>query len=182
MLAFLERHKGNIANLWAPLTTIVANSLVVVAILIAYMTYHQEQAATEIDASLRYVERFNSGEILAARNAVFQSWAKYQLHPTGTFTREALDALIDRMIEEDEGSGSFGLRTSLVNLVAFFDGAQACLDAGGCDEMFLMAQIGDYARDFHCIYAGFILEQSSSSHLSGFGEGLAEIAAQRRAC
>ncbi len=178
MLNWVQRHQSSIADFWAPLTSILANVLVVVALIIAFLTYHQQQRDAAVAASMSYVNQFNSGEILQARNTVFRSWLPYDFNRTdGILPKAALDALVLRVLSADEEADpTYRLRTALVNIVAFYDSVAACARSQVCDNELLAQHLEGYGLDFLCLHQSFIEDQISQSHLTGFGAGLMAFA------
>jgi hypothetical protein len=174
MLSWLRKHQDIITGLWVPLSSLAANLLVVAALVIAFLTFQQQQRDAAVAASMNYVDQFNSGAILDARNVVFRSWLPYNFDVTGAaLPKSALDALVSRvLLADEEQDKTYRLRTSLVNIVAFYDSVAACIRSMVCNSVLLREHLGGYGHDFLCLYQSFIEDQVIHSQLAGFGSGL----------
>lgn len=182
VLSWLRRHKANIRDIWSPISTIVANILVAAALMVAVLTYCQQQRQTEVEASLSYVERFSDGAILAARNALFDSWKGYDFTTLSSgLSSEAAEALVTRVMAVEQAGGN-DLLTPITEIATFIDGAQICIEQSICNSDVINRQMGDYARTFYCLYRSVIDGQRRRGQMSGYGTGLERIAALAGGC
>lgn len=179
---WLWKHRRWLAEVWAPATSILANLIVVATVILAVATYQQQQATTAQQASLGYVERFNSGEVLDARNVIYESWLPYDLSGVEAVSPDVVKELLHRMLSGADQEAGTRMRIAMATIVTFFDGVQACLAEAVCGAGVLTSQLGEYAVDFHCLYGGVIKEEATTRRLVTFGEGLEAFASRVRSC
>lgn len=177
MWSWLRKHRKDLSEIWAPITSIVSSVLVVATVVLAAATYWQQQGLAAAQASLAYVERFSSGEVLEARNLIYSTWLPYDFSALETIEPSVADALVDGILTSSDQRGQgIPLRVAVAEIVAFFDGVNGCGEIGVCDRTVLQAQMGEYARDFYCLYKGALQKEAKLRRLPSFGRGLEAFA------
>lgn len=165
-------------------TTIVGNATLIIAIVIAYLTFKETTENSRVEKSLSYVNSFNSGELMHARNVVYRVWKDYDINeraPGGS--RDVINAIVERVTEGHDRNGpERAIKTSIVNITTFFDGVAVCARSNVCDRKILQAQLGPYARSFHCLYAAWIDAERTNYNLPALGIGLVELAEDEGRC
>lgn len=164
------------------LIALVANVTVVLGILIALLGLWNERSAGRISASLDYVDRFNEGAVLEARNTTYRAFLALGLDqlPADGLTAEAQSALIEALMATQERPGE--LELALVNITDFYDSLNACARTAVCDESILEAQVGPYGTRFFCFFRPYVLRVREESRVPRFGEGLEHFAAASGGC
>lgn len=182
MLGWLQKHQVAIREVWLPASSVAANLLVAAALMVAVLSYCQQQRQTAVEASLSYVERFSDGAILTARNALFDSWKSYDFSMVSNgLSREEAEALVSRVVAAEKKVGN-DLLTPISEIVTFIDGAQICIDQSICDRDVLHRQMGEYARTFYCLYRSVVEAQRRRAHMMGFGTGVEQFANNAGGC
>jgi hypothetical protein len=178
-----KEHREVIEGVWAPLSTIAANCVIVATLLLALATYFQAQKTSQVEASLGYVDTFNGGEVLAARNIIYRSWIPYDFSGTSEgVSREVVDEILARVVPDISSTEGIEHRTSVATIVTFFDSAQACIGQEVCATEVFLRQAGEYARDFHCLYEPIIRNERERGRLVAYGVGLEAIAEKMGGC
>lgn len=183
IVAWTRKQQPVIEGLLAPISTIVANIIIVGTLLLALATYFQAQGLGQVEASLGYVDRFNSAEILQARNLIYESWLPYDFSGAGSgLSAEVVEALLDRVVPKVTTDAGVEHRLAVAVIVNFFDSASTCIDQGACSGDVLYSQVGEYGRDFYCLYRSVINTETERGRLMSFGTGLASISARKGGC
>jgi hypothetical protein len=171
-----KRRQGTIEGFWAPLSSIAANIVVVATLILALATYYQAQGQGQAEASLGYINRFNEGSILEARNLIYRSWLPYDFSGTNAaLDQEVIDALLERVVPDVSTPEGLDHRLAIAGIVAFFDSAQTCVEQKACDGDVLRSQLGEYGRDFYCLYQSLIDRERQRGRLISFGGGLEQF-------
>lgn len=169
----LKQHQNSLEHVWLPISSLFANAMIVLTVVLGFATYYQAQGLGQVEASLGYVDTFNSGEVLEARNLIYRSWLPYDFSSANTgVSRDVIDALLDRIVPSVSSTEGVEHRIAVAVIVAFFDTAQACISLGACNESVLQAQAGEYGRDFFCLYRPIIKREQARGQLVSFGSGL----------
>ena len=153
----------------ADVTTVFANGAVILALLIAYITYQAQRDAeasaaeralelAKFEYSVRTVSQLAEGRIGEARDYLY-----------GELLRAGFDQLADlpddaglraRIIEAmaETAEEPQRLKLSVAAVVDYYDHVAACLKTNLCDEAVLREHVGDYARRFACFFDATIKE------------------------
>ncbi|SEP63534.1 hypothetical protein SAMN05428969_0239 [Devosia sp. YR412] len=181
--AWLKKHQKEIDGIWSPLSTIFANTIIVLTVVLALATYYQAQGLGQVEASLGYIDTFNGGEVLEARNLVYKSWLPYDFSGNDAgISREVIDALLDRVVPNIGTLEGLEHRLAVAVIVAFFDSAEVCIAQSACSASVLEAQVGEYGRDFYCLYQPIIDREKDRGKLVAFGAGLRSVALRMGGC
>lgn len=183
LYVWLNKHRRAIERLWGPLSTIMANIVIILTLILALASYYQSQKLSQVGASLSYVDRFNEGEILASRNLIYRRWLPYDFSQSeAARSNEVINELLVRMIPANATEENVEHRLAVAVIVAYFDSAQACISQGTCGGGIIEAQIGVYARDFYCLYRPIIERDQARANMPAFGSGLRALALRLGGC
>jgi hypothetical protein len=139
--------------------------------------------AQEIDRdallrSLSYVEAYGSGELLGARENLFDFWIAHQedvavLLGEGV-SRRSYSNFLNSAFEEAEDS--VDLYQAVYQVTYLFDQVHFCRSSGLCREEILEAYFCPIATRFISTYSPIIERNRSSSGIETFGAGLEAFA------
>ncbi|GGL74283.1 hypothetical protein [Wenxinia marina] len=174
---------GSRTDRWVAATQIVANLGVIAALVLAGLTLEQDRRFVRGAASDELVATFHGDRLAEARGILFELWAGRDLSALAQtdLPRSTVDALVSRMIRTATVDRTAVLR-AIADIASFFDGLEACLASGRCDDVELSRRLGGYALDFECIYRGQIEEMRTRMLLADLGRGLQEFAAIQGSC
>lgn len=172
-----RRHAQAAAELLAPL----AHLAVVLGIVVAGFAYLSEIQRSKIDASISYLERFNTDRVLDDRNTVYAFWRAQDRDILNLMSPNVFEQFILKEIGQAPATEH---EIPLVNLVDFFDGMQVCIATGVCEAEVLRAVLMEYAVNLHCNYRAFIIGQRDpiQGGLASFGLGLEEFIGNNGTC
>jgi len=180
---WLKKRQKPIEGLWLPLSAIFANAIIAVTLVLGFASYYQAKGLGQVEASLGYVDTFNGGEVLQARNLIYRSWLPYDFSTSNTaLSRGVIDALLERIVADVSTSEGVDHRLAVAVIVAFFDSVQACVSEGACSDTVLRSQVGEYGRDFYCLYKPIIERERARGKLVSFGSGLETVADKAGGC
>lgn len=156
---------------------LLAHLAVVIGIIVAGIAYLSETRQARLNAAMAYLERFNTGQTLEARNAIYVFWRK-----TGRETVMRIGPANAKILalKDIRVAPAAQHELPVVNLVDFFDGLNLCIETGVCEPRPLQAELHGYARNLLNLYGGFITEMrdQKTGGLSGFGKGLEAFVAR----
>ncbi|WP_147440349.1 hypothetical protein [Notoacmeibacter ruber] len=158
----------------------VATFLTVLIALIAFLQDLRQSEAQRLhdqrlerrEASLEVVNRFSSGEVLAARLLILRGLMMVgpdQLQSVSTDSDSMAD--LARVMATATGD-PIAYDQSLFVIADFYDSAYSCVEAGICDEATLNAQIGSYGARFHCFFRPVIGRLQADYRIDGLGKGV----------
>ena len=163
-------------------TTVIANILVPVTIGFAGYSLLQDSWQEKSNAAQRQIELFYSGNMGEAQRILFALWDDVDLTVLRSpQSRSFIDAFVERAVaasDLDQGE----VASAIVNLASYFDRVETCVASGQCDEDEILNQLGQYGRDFHCIYAGQIDALRQGSLILKLGEGLESFSGRMGGC
>jgi hypothetical protein len=165
-------------------STIVANTAVAVTLGVALVTYLNEIKTQGRAAALSYVENFNDEPLLDARNSLYALWSSIELPSVsmGSIKPKLLYELFARQLDAETQADALAIRTSVINIADYLDGANTCLDEGVCDERIIREQLGAYARNFYCLYEELIEAEAQRLNNLQFGSGVRALATAMEGC
>lgn len=167
---------------WVGWTTVAANILLPVSILIAGWGLWEQNRQAKLDAASDTVNLFFDGGLVAAQATLFSLWTQKDLTVLKSpQSRSFVDAFVERTIRASDLDQA-QITNAIVSITSYFDLAEACVASGRCDEQAVMNQIGRYGRDFHCIYAGQIGKLRDQTLVLYLGEGLERFSLRSGGC
>lgn len=128
------------------------------------------------DASLSFVERFNSQTYIEARNELIRPWLQYQAqlglaNKHGGISNGQMKYLLSFILQRNrEGSGT--LDTQILTIVTFFDELAICIDANICDCDVALLYFQSRAQSIKSLYGFALDEMSEVFDLNYAGSGL----------
>lgn len=166
---------------WVGWTQVVANVAVPVTLLAATYSFWQESTSRQMDASGRQIAIFYDEGLSNSRQVLFDLWTEENLavfaEPRDrTFIDETVEAVIEHAAADPRA-----ITSAIVNLASYFDRVEACISNGSCHEGELVSQLGNYGRDFFCLYSGQ-LDRAREVSLLSVGYGASEFAARSGGC
>jgi hypothetical protein len=172
-----------IRETWVGWTQVAANILVPITLLVAVASLFIQTWQTKIDNSNLKIESFYGEGLVAAQTTLFSLWLDEDMSPLDEpQTRHYIDALVDITIERSTVPKRDTV-AALVSITTYFDRVEACLVANRCDEKTILNQIGQYGRDFYCLYQGQVdILRNQTRASAQFGSGLAAFAARNGGC
>ena len=163
-------------------TQVMANSLVPAALLLAALGFWADLRHRHQDAATRQVELFYDENLGHARSVLFSLWDGSDLSVLANAqSRRFIDAFVSRTIAAS-AQDPREISAAIVNLGSYFDRVDRCIERGLCDVEVVLTQLGDYGRDFYCLYAGQIATLRSNTLVLSVGEGLAHFADRAGGC
>jgi len=163
-------------------TQVFANILLPISILIAGWTLWEQTAQSARAASARQVDQFYSQGLLDAQNTLFRLWSQQDLDVLRTpQSRGFVDAFVERTIStSDQSPGE--IRAAILSIASFFDRTETCINSGRCEPEEIIGQVGQYGRDFQCIYAHQIKIYRDELVTPYLGLGLEKFASRLGGC
>jgi hypothetical protein len=136
-----------------------------------YGRAHQER----VGETLRYVERFDTGPMLAAWEEYDNFWISQgpQLKQANAQGEKALKGFTLQTLHSDPS-----LRMKTRMLIEFFDEFAACTCAHVCDATVAQEILGNYAFDLYGTNAPYIFRERSQYGDHSYGRGLLVIGAR----
>lgn len=172
---------------------VAANFTVAITVAIAVLTYSADREAVRVaaieqqerearTAALSYVTRFQTGEVLDARNEIYAAFLDLgpEQIPELGLTDEVRTALIEAMIVSRPEP--LAMRLALVNIIDFYDGVEACRGAQLCDPSILDASLASYGVRFQCFFEGFVDQTRTSLRVPEMGRGLVALVERAGGC
>ncbi|EDQ34261.2 hypothetical protein HPDFL43_14727 [Hoeflea phototrophica DFL-43] len=161
--------------------SLAAEIAVIGGVVFAGLAYSGEWQRSQHEASLTYIEEFNSGDVLAARNELYRFIRQKENMLLVDIPNKARSAFIDRSMQ---GSEVTAHELAVVTLVNFFDSVDLCAKSKVCNRELLEQHLSDYASRFRCLYADFIDRRIAGDFgASGpFGSGLIALAEKSGDC
>lgn len=167
---------------WVSWTTVVANILLPVSILIAGWGLWEQNRQDKLDAASDTINLFFSDGLVAAQTTLFSLWTQKDLTVLKTpQSRNFVDAFVERTIHTSNLDRA-QITNAIVSVTSYFDRADACIASGRCDEQEVLNQIGLYGRDFHCTYSGQIGTLRDETLVLYLGKGLERLAQRAGGC
>lgn len=162
--------------------SIIANTTVVLALVIAWWSYRAQLDQGRRDAAFEIVSGLNGGEILAAQkrfNAAFQSLPLDHFRDT-TVKRDTMATLVAQLVTASGPSEE--LREDIVALVSYFDEMAICVETGTCDAGVVHAHAGEAAGRYACILVPYTQMIRDQYLLDGLGDGLKRMSGYEDRC
>ena len=167
---------------WVGWCSVWANLLVPITILIAAVGFWEQIEQGKREAAARQIDQFYSEGMIEAQTKLFSLWAQQDLDVLRTAqSRTFVDAYVDRTISASDLSQN-DVMISILSITSYFDRVEACISDGRCAESDVLTEIGQYGRDFYCIYSGQIESYQRDLVSAKLGDGLAVFAARHRGC
>jgi hypothetical protein len=167
---------------WVGWTQVIANILVPATLCLAAMGFWVDLHRQQRDAATRQVELFYTENLGHAQRVLFSLWDSSDLSVLASAqSRGFIDAFVARTIAAGEQDPR-EVSAAIVNLASYFDRIEGCIARGQCDEEEVLTQLGDYGRDFHCLYAGQIASLRDHTLILSIGHGLAQFADRAGGC
>jgi len=167
---------------WAGWTQVLANIAIPVTLAFAVWGLLQDLQRQRLDAASRQVELFYTENLGGAQAILFAIWNESDMSILSTpQSRSFIDAFVSRTIASSDHEAREVL-AAIVNLASYFDRAELCIERGRCDEDEMLSQLGDYGRDFYCLYAGQIVDLRSDTLILSIGHGLERFAERAGGC
>ena len=163
-------------------STVFANILVPMSICIAAWSVLEANWREQRDAAQRQIALFYSPGLSEARQSVFDFWNGVDLSVFEVArSRSFIDAFVERTLQaSDERKPQ--VTSAIVSLALYFDQVEICISSGRCEEEDLILQIGQFGRDFYCLFAGAIESQRQERLMVSFGTGLEAFADRAGGC
>ena len=172
---------------------IAANLTVAITVAIAVLAYGADREAARIEtveaqererreASLSYVTRFQTSEILDARNEVYAAFLAFgpEQVPALGLTDEVRSALVEAMIESRPDP--LAMQIAVANIVDFYDGVETCREAGLCDPAIIDASLAAYGIRFECFFGDYVDRMSEALRVPQMGDGLDALVERGGGC
>ena len=188
----LDERASRLDWLWKT-SGVAANLTVAITVAIAALAYRADrEAAREVTAenqqreartaSLAYVTRFQTGEVLDARNEVYAAFISLgpEQIPAVGLTDEVRAALVRAMIESRPDP--LAMRLALVNIINFYDGVEACREAELCEPSILETSLASYGARFYCFFDGYVRETRQVLRVPELGRGLEAVVERAGGC
>lgn len=167
---------------WVGWTTVAANILLPVSILIAGWGLWEQNRQAKLDAASDTISMFFDDGLVAAQTTLFSLWTQKDLSVLKSpQSRSFVDALVERTIRSSDLDQA-QITNAIVSITSYFDRAEACVASRRCDEEEVLNQIGRYGRDFHCVYAGQIEKLRDETLVLYLGEGLERLVQRSGGC
>jgi hypothetical protein len=167
---------------WVGWTQVLANIFVPATLLVAAWGFWADIQRQQRDAATRQVELFYSESLGNAQQVLFALWDDTDLSILANAqSRSFIDAFVTRTIEASDQTGR-EVSAAIVNLASYFDRVEDCIARSNCDEDEMLSQLGDYGRDFHCLYAGQIAMLRTDTLILSVGHGLERFADRAGGC
>lgn len=149
---------------------IAANAAIIFTLVVALFTYLNQIDNQRRAAALGYIEAFGKDELLAARNRIYLAWQNVEL---GAIPSEALtyDFLREYVVRALDNENRTELTLAIVNIADHLDNVAACVDESVCDAGIIRKHLGEYARDFYCVYNPILERESARLNNSQLGQG-----------
>lgn len=153
------------------LSNLIATWVAILAAVFAICQYEHNLTAEKVKETLKYVDQFNSGQVLKNRLQV----EKFVERHIGDFNRapnseEAYSTIIMDMIKHDRMS------ESVDTIVNFFDNVYICTRSKLCDEETTMRFFGLYNHQLKATFHPYIMERRKSLFNKSIGCGVESIA------
>jgi hypothetical protein len=179
-----RRDRAPLRDSFQAWSTIVANTAVAVTLGVALVTYLNEIKTQGRAAALSYVENFNDEPLLGARNRLYALWSNIELPSVSmeSIKPKLLYELFARQLDAEPPADALAIRTSVINIADYLDGANTCLEEGVCDERIIREQLGGYARNFYCLYEELIEAEAQRLNNLQFGSGARALATTMAGC
>lgn len=163
-------------------TTIAANLAVPITLGIAAFGLWNQSHQDRSDASARQIELFYSENLGRAQSVLLSLWDGADLAVLRSpQSRQFINLFVEKTIATSPIERK-AVVSAIVNLSSYFDRVEACIEAKRCDETELLDQLGQYGRDFFCIYEGQIETIRQDSLLLSLGAGLKQFSIQAGGC
>lgn len=176
-----SNHRRDLSVL-VQITQIFANIAVPMTIVLGVAGLMLQSWTSKAEASRDQVASFYGAQMMEARATLIELWIDRDLSNfSRVMSRKAIDALVDRVVLTSAIPRS-DIDRSVIEIALYFDRAEACIETGTCAAEELITQIGNYARDFQCTYAGRIDKIRTRSLTPTLGVGTASFAQRAGGC
>lgn len=176
-----SNHRSDL-SVWVQITQIFANIAVPMTIVLGVVGLMLQSWTSKAEASRDQVASFYGAQMMEARATLIELWIDRDLsNYSRVMSRKAIDALVDRVVSTSALPRS-DIDRSVIEIALYFDRVEACIETGTCAPDELITQIGNYARDFQCTYAGRINGIRARSLTPTLGVGTASFAQRVGGC
>lgn len=156
--------------------SIAANATVIVSLIIALVTYFDQQKQEQRNVARELVSDFNSGPVLTAQLALGRELARLPTEGlrNRTLDRDTMATLLEQV--ERTSDDPIGFQQNAVLIVSYFDDAQSCVDSQICSEDEIKLRLGEASIRYACLLLPYIAAVRENRLYSGLGDGLARLA------
>jgi hypothetical protein len=167
---------------WVGWSSVWANFLLPITILIAAVGFWEQTKQAKRTAAAHQIDQFYAEGMIEAQTKLFSLWTQQDLDVLRIArSRAFVDAYVDRTIGAS-GLSEDEVMISILSITSYFDRVEACIKDGRCAERDVLNQIGQFGRDFYCIYSGQIEGHQRELVSARLGDGLANFAARLDGC
>lgn len=167
---------------WVGWTQVMANFLVPITLGFAGWAILADNWRAQSTAAQRQIELFYTPGLGEAQRVLFTLWGDVDLTAlSGPQSRAFIDAFVEKSIEASDIDRR-DVTSAIVNLASYFDRVENCIDRNRCDETEIVSQLGQYGRDFYCIYSGQIADLRQGSLVVSLGQGAERFANRTGGC
>lgn len=163
-------------------STVFANILVAASVFIAAWSILDANRREQRDAAHRQISLFYAPSLGEARQVVFDFWNDVDLNVLEIArSRSFIDAFVERSVLAS-GDKKQEVTSAIVSLGLYFDQVEICISSGRCEKEDLILKIGQFGRDFHCLFSGTIETLRREKLMPSFGAGLQSFAHRAGGC
>ena len=161
---------------------IMANLTIIVALVVAWLSYDAQVRQAKRDAAFHFVAGLNEGEILAAQRRFVSELTRIEIGNLRDMTvpRDTMATIVRQLVSTSQDPGE--LRQDIITIVGYFDNAQICLESGTCDEHIMLAHILDVASRYACLLIPYVNAIRDEFLIEGLGDGLQRLVDYQDRC
>jgi len=157
---------------------------VLVALVFGSYQYIQRVNQEKKRQSLVFVQSFQNEFMANSRRIILEPWLEYDLErlENTLVDKSTIDEIVVKLVDTYAESPDADLRPHIIFITEYFDGVDSCIESSICDSGVIERQLGDFARDFYCLYLPALQRIKERSRLRSLGDGLREIAVRQGIC